>query len=79
MATSHICPRHPAKPGEWVDGTVARCEHHNHDGVPNVSPGIMRLRSENETGISSNDIEKNIIEEAKESGRDLHRPSDFGW
>lgn len=79
MATEHICPRHPDKPGEWVDGSVKGCDHHNKSGVPNVSPGIMRLRSENETGISSNDIEKNIIEEAKKSGRDLHRPSDFGW
>jgi hypothetical protein len=48
-------------------------------GVPVKSPGIMRLKLENATGISSNDMEKSIIREAKKDGRDLHRPSDFGW
>ncbi len=79
MATSHICPAHPATPGAWVEGTVARCDHHNKMGVPVKSPGILRLKKENETGISSRDIEKSIIREAKKDGRDLHRPSDFGW
>ena len=74
MATEHICPGKG-----WVEGTVAHCARHNKSGVPVSSPGLLRLKKENASGISSKEMEQSIIREAKKDGRDLHRPSDFGW
>lgn len=38
---------------------------------------IKRLRAENASGISSRDIEREIVQSAKSEGRELARPSDF--
>jgi len=43
--------------------------------VPLVN--IKRLRAENASGISSRDIERDVVESAKAEGRELARPSDY--
>lgn len=77
MATQHVCVKHPDTPGEWVDGTLGGCPYHIRAGVPNYSPGSLRLRKELESGQSMREVEKEIVDSAKAEGRDLARPSDF--
>jgi len=43
--------------------------------VPNAN--IKRLQVERESGTSSRDIEREIVETAKAEGRELARPSDY--
>ena len=45
--------------------------------MPNRKPGLARLIKENRSGISSRDIERSVIAEAKKDGRELGRPADF--
>lgn len=42
-----------------------------------VNFNIRRLRKQNEAGVTSRELAKDIVESAKREGRDLARPSDF--
>jgi hypothetical protein len=75
--TEHVCPKHPDTPGAWVEGTVDRCPYHGLRAKPNMTAGLKRLIRDNRSGISSRDVERSVIQEAKREGRDLARPADY--
>lgn len=70
-------------PDEWLPGhTCDRCRQdlaqrllELRGDVPHVN--IRRLQMERETGMSSRDVEREVIESARKEGRELARPSDF--
>lgn len=68
---------------EWRPGaTCDACAHalqDRYDRLRGVVPAanIRRLQHERETGTSSRDVEREVIESARREGRELARPSDF--
>ena len=66
------------RPGATCDDCALALQR-RYQALRGVVPAanIRRLQHERESGMSSRDVEREVIESARRDGRELARPSDF--